>query len=184
MAASADALKQTGRAWVFGHNVPNDAGIMTIEMTRLAVYDPPTLAKACMCGVDPEFPTKAKPGDFIVAGRNFGRGQLHVQGPISISALGLGLLTESISRSFFRLSVAVGVKMVPFCPGILDAVHDGDEIEVDFATGRVLNKTSGKAVQFEPLPPFLLDILGAGGEKAWLKSQGPSGQGQLASQAA
>jgi len=181
---TADALKQTGRAWVFGHNIPNDAGIMTIEMTRLRVYDPPTLAKACMCGVDPGFPAKAKPGDFIIAGRNFGRGQLHVQGPISINALGLGLLTESISRSFFRLCVAVGVKMMPFCPGILDAVHDGDEIEVDFVTGRVLNRASGKTVQFEPLPPFLLNILGAGGEKAWLKSQAQLGRGQPATQAA
>jgi 3-isopropylmalate/(R)-2-methylmalate dehydratase small subunit len=166
-----DPLVQRGRAWVFGDNIPNDAGIMTIEATRAGQYDPAELAKSCMCGIDPEFPKKAKPGDFIVAGSNFGRGQLHVQGPISISALGLGVLTESMSRSFFRLSVSVGVKMLPFCRSVRQGISSGDEIEVDFRRGLVRNLTAAKDMQFDPLPEFLQDILAAGGEKAWLKSQ-------------
>lgn len=170
-ATGPNALLQRGRAWVFGDNIPNDAGIMTIEMTRRAVYDPATLAQACMCDIDPEFPRKAQPGDFIVAGRNFGRGQLHVQGPLGIKGLGLAVVSESMSRSFFRLSMSVGVAMLPFCPDVRAGVGTGDTLEVDFGRGLVRNLTRRTELQFEPLPGFLLDILAAGGERAWLKQQ-------------
>jgi len=161
---------QRGRAWVFGHNVPNDGGIMTIEMTRDRIYDPPALAKACMKNIDAQFAESVRPGDFLVAGRNFGRGQLHVQGPLGISALGLGLITESMSRSFFRLSVSVGLKMLPFCSDVTQLIRTNDEIEVDFREGRIRNLTTNESRSFQPLPKFLLDIVAAGGERPWLKT--------------
>ncbi|MBN9429872.1 MAG: 3-isopropylmalate dehydratase [Burkholderiales bacterium] len=169
--AQANPLIQRGRAWVFGDDVPNDAGVMTIEATRRSIYDPAELAKHCMRAIDPDFPERARPGDFIVAGRNFGRGQLHVQGPLSIGALGLGLVTESMSRSFFRLCVSVGVKMLPFCASVREGIGSGDEIEVDFSAGRVRNLSTGREFAFEPLPDFILEILLAGGERPWLAKQ-------------
>ncbi len=160
-----------GRCWKFGHDVLNDGGISSLELVRAGIFDPKELAKACMQGVDPEFAQKARPGDIIVAGRNFGKGQLHVQGPLSIKGLGVGLVTESMPRSFFRLCVAAGVLMLPYVPGITDQVNDGDELEVDFERGLIRNHTSGGVVETPPLPDSLLRIVAAGGERAWLATE-------------
>lgn len=159
-----------GLCWKFGDNVLNDGGIMTIEQVHKLEYDPRVLAKYCMAPIDPEFSEKVKPGDIIVAGRNFGRGQLHFQGPLSIKGLGVGLVTESMMRSFFRLSIAAGVPMLPFAEGITALTSQGDELEVDFALGIFKNLTKGNEVHTEPLPNFLLEIIGMGGESAWLEA--------------
>lgn len=160
-----------GRCWKFGHDILNDGGISSLELTRAGIFDPKELARACMRGVDPEFAQKARPGDIIVAGRNFGKGQLHVQGALSIKGLGVGLVTESMPRSFFRLCVAAGVLMLPYVPGVTEQVDSGDEIEVDFQRGLIRNHTRGSVVETPPLPDSLLRIMAAGGERAWLAAE-------------
>ncbi|WP_233233306.1 hypothetical protein [Bordetella sp. LUAb4] len=171
-------MKQRGRAWVFGDDVMNDGHIMDIEMTRQVVYEPERLAPLAMCGLDPDFAGKVQPGDFVVAGERFGRGPMHIQGPLALAALGLAVLSESMARSFFRLSVSVGLKVLPFATGIRDLARQGDELEVDFRTGAVVNLTSGKRLTVAPLAGAALEILEAGGEANWLKAQAldPAGQ--------
>lgn len=160
-----------GTCWKFGDNVLNDGQISTLDSVKKMETDPQVLAKQCMAGLDPAFAGRARPKDLIVAGRNFGMGQLHMQGPLSIKGLGVGVVTESMTRSFFRLMVTAGVPMVAFCPGITGLVSTGDGLEVDFSRGSVANLTTGEVAQGEVLPPFLLEIIAAGGELAWLKTQ-------------
>lgn len=162
-----------GRAWKFGDGVLNDSEVTTIETTREGIFDPAVLAGYCMAGIDPDFPKKAKPGDLIVAGNSFGKGQLHVQGPLGIKGLGLGLVCQSMTRSFFRLSVSAGIMMLPFVPDLSAHVEDGDSLEVDFRRGVVRNLTRDTELQAEPMPDFLWEFIEAGGERAWLASGRP-----------
>lgn len=162
-------LIRRGRAWVFGDDVLNDGQIMDIEMTRQVVYDPQKLAPLAMCGLNASFAREAKAGDFVVAGRNFGKGPMHIQGAIALKALDVSVLTESMARSFFRLGVSVGLRVMPFSAGIRAFVGDGDEIEADFISGRVVNHTRGRAALFDPMPSGVQEIVMAGGEQAWLK---------------
>ena len=142
---------------------------MTIEMTRRIEYDPDVLAKHAMAGVDQGFASNARAGDFVIAGKNFGHGPLHVQGPLGLKGLGVAVLAESTARSFFRLAVAVGLPILPFAQGIHSFVVDGDEIEVDFSGGGIDNITGGKFKRFDGLPKQILAIISAGGERRWLE---------------
>ncbi len=165
------SLRRRGHVWVFGHDVPNDGGVMTIEMTRQIVYDPNILSKHAMAAIDANFPNRAKPGDFVVAGKNFGSGPLHVQGPLGLKGLGVSVLAESTARSFFRLAIAVGLPILPFAKGILEFVSVGDEVDVDFSSGSITNLTSGRKMMFDPLPTELSQIVTLGGEQKWLETQ-------------
>ncbi|MGJ7500352.1 hypothetical protein ACSFBF_08330 [Variovorax sp. ZT5P49] len=167
-------LVQRGRAWVFGDDVLTDGHIMDIEMTRQIVYDPVQLAPYAMCGLSTDFAKKARPGDFIVAGRNFGKGPMHIQGAIALKALGVSVLSESMARSFFRLSVSVGLKTIPFAKGIQSFIRADDDVEVDFFSGTIVNHTLGRREAFPPLASAALEIVAAGGEQAWLKQQAPT----------
>jgi len=168
---SGGALVQRGRVWRFGDDVLNDGQIMDIEMTRQVVYDPARLAPLAMCGLDKDFAGLARHGDFVVAGRNFGKGPMHIQGPLALGALGVSVLAESMARSFFRLAVSVGLKTLPFAAGITAFAGQGDDIEVDFISGEVLNHTRGTRGGFGAMSPALVEIVRAGGEQAWLKAQ-------------
>jgi 3-isopropylmalate dehydratase small subunit len=158
----------TGRAWKFGDNILNDGEIMSLEMTKLGVFEPEKLAAHCMVGLDPEFPKKARPGDIIVAGKQFGKGQLHVQGPLGIKGLGVGLISSSMTRNFFRLAVSAGMSMLPFVPAAEEGIDDGDRLEVDFRSGVIANKTRGTEIRTKPLPDFLWEFMQVGGEKNWI----------------
>lgn len=160
-----------GRAWKFGDGVLNDGGITALEATRKGIFDPEELAAYCMAGIDPDFPKKAKAGDVIVAGKSFGKGQLHIQGPLGIKGMGVGIICQSMTRNFFRLSVSAGVKMLPFVPDIGAQIDDGDELEVSFRQGRIRNRTRGTEIRTAPLPEFLWQFMDAGGERAWLSSR-------------
>lgn len=160
-----------GRAWTFGDDVLNDGGVVPGEMLRKLILDPKLLAKGCMASINPRFPDESRPGDVIFGGRHFGKGQMHVTGPLAIKGSGAGLVTESMTRGFFRLCVTAGVPMIPFAPGVLELVGDGDSVQVDFRSGRIKNLATGKVLHAKPLPQFLWEIIEAGGEREWLKAQ-------------
>lgn len=164
-----------GKAWVFGDDVLNDGGVVPGEVIRKLIVDPTILATHCMAALNPRFPTEARPGDVIFGGRHFGKGQMHVTGPLSIKGTGAGIVTESMTRGFFRLCVTAGVPMIPFAPGVRELVRDGDAVEVDFRAGRIVNRTTGKTLEAAPLPDFLWEIIEAGGEREWLKRQAAAG---------
>ncbi len=121
--------------------------------------------------VNPAFAPNVEPGDIVVAGRNFGCGSSRETAPENLKALGVAcVVTESLARIFMRNAVAVGLPIL-VCSGVHDAFTDGDQIEVDLASGVVRNVDSGTELQGDSLPAEMLEILDAGGILAVLRNQ-------------
>lgn len=157
-----------GRAWKFGDNIANDQIIATAHVTQ---YNPEALAEHCFEVLRPGFHRGVQKGDVVVGGENFGQGIFHIHAYLALKALGLGLITESASRGTFRLGVSAGLAMLPFCPSLKEKVAEGEELEVDFQEGTVINLTRGVTMNFSPLPPALLEIIEAGGRKEFLRKK-------------
>ena len=160
-----------GRCWKFGPDIGVDGDLMPLEFaiqreTRIEVLAPNT-----MKGIDPTFASKARPGDVIVAGKRFAQGNPHIQGLLGVRGLGLGLVVESIPRGSLRNAVNAGVPILPHCPEVTQRVETGDELEVDFASGRFTNITRGDELRFEPLEQALRDIIAIGGWRAALEKR-------------
>ncbi|WP_422443569.1 3-isopropylmalate dehydratase small subunit [Thermoanaerobacterium sp. DL9XJH110] len=149
-----------GRAWVFGDNIDTD-GI--IPARYLNTTDSKELASHCMEDVDPEFAGKIKPGDIIVAGKNFGCGSSREHAPLAIKEAGIScVIARSFARIFYRNSINIGLPILE-CGEAVDGIGRGDELEVDTDRGIIKNITSGKAYCARPFPGFIKGIIQAGG---------------------
>ncbi|HIP91038.1 MAG TPA: 3-isopropylmalate dehydratase small subunit [Methanothermococcus okinawensis] len=157
-----------GRAWVFGDNIDTDA----ILPARYLVYTTEEeLAKYAMTGIDPEFPKKAKKGDIIVGGKNFGSGSSREHAPMGLKGLGISLvIAESFARIFYRNAINIGLPLLE-CKGIREHVKDGDVLRVDFNRGVVKNLTTGVELKAQKLPDFMMEILKDGGLIPYLKKR-------------
>ncbi len=157
-----------GRAHVYGDNVDTD---VIIPARYLTSHDPAELAAHCMEDIDSEFVTKAKPGDIIVGGENFGCGSSREHAPIAIKASGVSaVIARSFARIFFRNTINVGLPALA-CPEAAAEIGKGDELSLDLATGRIENVTQGRTYQAEPFPEFLREIVAAGGLVAYTKGR-------------
>jgi 3-isopropylmalate/(R)-2-methylmalate dehydratase small subunit len=159
-----------GRAWAFGDDIPNDEGIMPLRMVRQQEYDPVALAKCCFEQVNASFAPNAKPEDFVVAGRNFGYGNPHIQGFLGLKGVGVGVLAESMSRGPLRACVNAGVPVL-VVPGISTFALEGDELVVDFLTGVIANRTRGGELRAEPLAEVMREIVECGGGIGYMKKR-------------
>lgn len=150
-----------GRVHRLGDNVDTD---QIMPGKYLTVLDPKELAKHCLEGYDPDWAAKkARAGDVIVGGHNFGCGSSRESAPVSIKAVGISVvLAESFARIFFRNSINIALPVM-VCPGVHAAFKDGDELEVDIDSGAVKNVTTGKSLKAEALPPNIQNILKKGG---------------------
>ncbi|MGE5554293.1 MAG: 3-isopropylmalate dehydratase small subunit [Betaproteobacteria bacterium] len=157
-----------GKAHVFGNDVNTDYIIS--GKYKFKTLDMKELASHVMEDLDPEFASRVKPGDFIVAGRNFGCGSSREQAPLAILHAGVGaVLAKSFARIFYRNAINTGLPVVE-CD--TDRIQAGDELEVDLAQGRVTNLTQGVVLPVKPLPPVMLEILADGGLAEHLKRHG------------
>jgi len=148
-----------GRAWKFGDNISTDV------ITPIAVIFKPMeeMAKYCLEIANPEFPKKVQKGDIIVAGQNFACSSGRAVAPKAIKAAGIAVVVaESFSRTFYRNAHEVGLPIL-MAPGISKHVNEGDIIEANVETGDIKNVTQHTEFHAEPSPPFLLDMLKAGG---------------------
>jgi 3-isopropylmalate/(R)-2-methylmalate dehydratase small subunit len=142
----------SGRVWKFGDCI--DSGNI----------------KGVMAGIDPEFHLKAKPGDLIVAGINFGMGSSAEDAPRSLRDAGIAaVLAESISNIYLRTLINLGLPAIE-CPGISSLVEEGDDIEVDLESGRARNLTNGASLAFPPFSDHAIAVLEKGGLIPYLKS--------------
>jgi 3-isopropylmalate/(R)-2-methylmalate dehydratase small subunit len=149
-----------GRAHVYGDNVNTD---VIIPARYLMSSDPDELAAHCMEDIDPQFVAKARPGDMIVGGENFGCGSSREHAPVAVKAAGIAcVIAASFARIFFRNSINTGLPAL-VCPEAAAAIRDGDELSVDLAAGRIENLTQGRIYEAEPFPDFLRQIIDAGG---------------------
>ena len=125
--------------------------------------DPSQVASHIMEGLDPEFFKKAKPGDLIVAGKNFGCGSSRETAPGGLKAFGIGaIIVVSFARIFLRNSVNIGLPVLE-CPKAAREINDGDIVAVDTISGRITNETTGQTYQATPFPPFMQELMAAGG---------------------
>ena len=121
------------------------------------------LASHCMEDIDKDFVKKVKKGDIIVAEDNFGCGSSREHAPIAIKASGISLvIANSFARIFYRNSINIGFPIVE-CPQAAEEIQAGDQVDVDFDSGVITDKTTGKTYQAEPFPPFIQNIIEKGG---------------------
>ena len=150
-------MKLKGRVWKFGDNIDTD---VIIPARYLSSTDPKVLGDHCMEPLDPSFPKKVKEGDIIVGGFNFGCGSSREHAPIAISALGIPLvIAKSFARIFYRNAFNKGLALLE--ADILDEIEQGDEVEVDIATGTI--KWGIREVKAKPIPPFMVELINEGG---------------------
>jgi 3-isopropylmalate/(R)-2-methylmalate dehydratase small subunit len=157
-----------GKAFKFGDSISTDH----ITPGRLAHLrsNLPELAKHVLEDADPSFASRVKPGDFVVAGSNFGLGSSREHAPLVIKMAGVSaVLAKSVARIFFRNAINLGLPVL-ICD--TDGINEGDELEVDLAKGTVYDKTSGQRLTFGKLPKVMLNILDEGGLLPYIQKNG------------
>ena len=154
-----------GRVWKFGDNIDTDI-ITPADTTSFGLADAEEwklVAENSFRAVRREFYKSVKPGDILVAGRNFGLGSHREQANTVLRHLGFAaVVAESVARLYFRNSIATGMPIFPL-PGIVSLVEEGDELEINMEAWRVRNRTSGKELAMEPYSPIVQNILEGGG---------------------
>ena len=149
-----------GKVFKFGDNVDTD---VIIPARYLNSSDPKELAQHCMEDIDADFVKKVSPGDLIVATKNFGCGSSREHAPLAIKAAGVScVIAETFARIFYRNAINIGLPIIE-CPEAAKDIADGDEVEVDFDSGRITNKTKGTQYQGQAFPPFMQKIIDCGG---------------------
>ena len=161
-----------GKAWKFGDHIDTD---VIIPARYLNTSDPGELARHCMEDADPEFASKVHPGDIIVAGENFGCGSSREHAPIAIKAAGVAcVVAKSFARLFYRNAFNTGLPIVE-CPEGVEAIQEGDEVEVDLERGVVRDITKGEEYPFAPIPSFIQELLSKGGLLEYVKERMKAG---------
>ena len=148
-----------GRARRLGDDIHTDAIIRSSR--KKDTLDPEALKRYLLESVDPDFAASVVPGDVLVAGKNFGLGSSREHAPTVIKMAGVSaVLAKSVARIFFRNAINVGL---PVLITDTDKIKDGDELEVDLASGTIKDVTNGAKIGFNPLPEVMLNILDEGG---------------------
>ena len=155
-----------GKVWRFGNDVDTDA---IIPARYLNTSDPKELARHVMEDADKDFARKVSAGDFIVAGKNFGCGSSREHAPIAIKAAGIQVvIAKSFARIFYRNAFNIGLPIFESAEAS-EKVREGDEIEIDADRGLIRNITTREEYKANPIPPFMQELIDAGGLIEWTK---------------
>ncbi len=158
----------TGRAFKFSDSISTDH-IIPGRLAHLR-SNLPELAKHVMEDADPTFAARVKPGDFIVAGSNFGLGSSREHAPLVIKMAGVSaVLAKSVARIFFRNAINLGLPVL-ICD--TDNINDGDELEVDLKSGSIRDITNGSRLTSSKIPEVMLHILDEGGLLPYIQKYG------------
>ena len=159
-------MKAEGKVIKFGDNIDTD---VIIPARYLNTSLPEELAKHCMEDIDKEFVNRVNKGDIMVGGANFGCGSSREHAPIAIKASGIScVIAESFARIFFRNSINIGLPILE-CPEASKDIDEGDEVSVNFDTGVITNKTKNKEYKAAAFPPFMQQLINAGGLVSYIK---------------
>jgi 3-isopropylmalate/(R)-2-methylmalate dehydratase small subunit len=156
-----------GRAHKLGDDINTDD---IIAAKYLVSTDPKELGSHCMESIKPDFVKHVKPGDIIVAGRNFGCGSSREHAPVAIKGCGIAAVVgKSFAAIFFRNAINIGL---PFLESNdVDKISEGDEIEIDLGSGVVRNITKNQVYKTQAFPPFLQDLVSQGGLMNYIKNK-------------
>lgn len=149
-----------GTVFKYGDNIDTD---VIIPARYLNSSEPAELAAHCMEDIDKEFVKKVKKGDIIVADKNFGCGSSREHAPIAIKAAGVScVIAETFARIFYRNAINIGLPIIE-CKEAGKGIENGDEVEVDFDSGIIYNRTKGTEFKGQAFPPFMQNIIDQGG---------------------
>ena len=153
-------MKACGSVFKYGDNVDTD---VIIPARYLNITNYTELASHCMEDIDKDFVKKVKKGDIMVANKNFGCGSSREHAPIAIKAAGVScVIAETFARIFYRNSINIGLPIIE-CPAAAKGIEDGDEVEVDFDSGMIYNRTKGTEFKGQAFPEFMQKIIQAEG---------------------
>ena len=153
-------MNAKGHVFKYPDNVDTD---VIIPARYLNTQDARELASHCMEDIDKDFVHKVQPGDVMVGGWNFGCGSSREHAPLCIKTSGISVvIAKSFARIFYRNSINIGLPILE-CEAAADAIQAGDLVSVDFDTGVITDETTGATFQAEPFPPFIQEIIAAGG---------------------
>lgn len=161
-------MKANGSVIKYGDNIDTD---VIIPARYLSTSVPEELAKHCMEDIDTSFAGRVKKGDIMVGGANFGCGSSREHAPIAIKASGIScVIAKDFARIFFRNAINIGLPILE-CPAASADIDEGNEVEIDFDTGVITNVTKGKSYQASAFPPFMQEIISAGGLISKIKGE-------------
>ena len=161
-------MKAKGRVFKYQDNVDTDVIIPARYLNSTSGEE---LAKHCMEDIDKEFATKVQNGDIIVARKNFGCGSSREHAPLAIKASGVSVvIADTFARIFYRNAINIGLPIIE-CKEAAESIEAGDEVEVDFDTGVIVNKTKNQSFQGEAFPEFMQNIINAGGLIAYVNNK-------------
>jgi 3-isopropylmalate dehydrogenase/3-isopropylmalate/(R)-2-methylmalate dehydratase small subunit len=153
-------VELTGKAWKYGDDVDTD---VILPARYLNTSDPAELARHCMEDIDAQYASNVSQGDFIVAGKNFGCGSSREHAPIAIKASGASaVVARSFARIFYRNAFNMGLPIFE-APEAVDGIEAGDRLALDMEKGVLRNETKGREYRFAPIPPFMQELVAAGG---------------------
>ena len=153
-------MKASGSVFKYGDNVDTD---VIIPARHLAIQDPKGLAAHCMEDIDADFIKNVKEGDIMVARKNFGCGSSREHAPIAIKASGIScVIAETFARIFYRNAINIGLPIIE-CKEAAEDIDAGDEVEIHFDSGLIYNKTKNHTYQGQAFPPFMQELIQAGG---------------------
>ncbi len=162
-------MKFTGNVFKYGSNVDTD---VIIPARYLNAPDHAALASHCMEDIDTDFVKTVQPGDIMVAEWNFGCGSSREHAPVAIAASGISaVIASSFARIFYRNAINIGLPILE-CPEAAAAISKGDRVTVDTDTGEIVDETTGQTFHALPFPPFITEIIEAGGLLKSLKARG------------
>ena len=148
-----------GKVWTFGKDIDTD---LIIAARYLNTSEPKELAKHVMEDADPEFVNNMQIGDVIVAGENFGCGSSREHAPIALKAAGVAaIIAPTFARIFYRNAFNMGLPIFELPQSA--EIKEGDEISIDMNAGTITNKTTNNSYNFTPIPPFMQELIDAGG---------------------
>ncbi len=161
-------MKACGKVHKYGDNVDTD---VIIPARYLNTANMEELAQHCMEDIDIDFAKNVKKGDIMVAKANFGCGSSREHAPASIKASGIScVIAKSFARIFYRNAINIGLPIIE-CDEAAERIEAGDEVEIDFDTGVITNKTKGESYQGQSFPEFLIKIINSNGLLNSLKDQ-------------
>jgi len=161
-------MKAIGRVHKYGDNVDTD---VIIPARYLNTSDPKELAAKCMIDIDKDFVNRVKPNDIIVAGKNFGCGSSREHAPIAIKASGIScVIAETFARIFYRNAINIGLPIIE-CPEAAREIEANDEVEIDFDSGIIYDRTKNTQYKGQAFPEFMQKIIESGGLINYINSK-------------
>ena len=155
-----------GRVLKYGDNINTDI-ISPPQYMELSIAD---AAKYEMSAIDPDFPSKIKKGDIMVAGANFGSGSSRETSPLALRHLGVGaIVAKFFARIFYRNAINLGIPVIECAE--TDKISDQDEIEIDLASGMLNNLTKNESYSCSKIPPHIMELVADGGLVPYLKKR-------------